>query len=107
LAKPGAWLDEPWEGDVVVKIGGKIFAFLGAPDSPGVGVKCGPTREQADEWVLRFPDDASAMAYIGRFGWNTLSVQGAIDDAELLEAVDQSYDAIVAKLPRRERPGAS
>ena len=29
LAKPGAWQDEPWEGDVVVKVGGKVFAFLG------------------------------------------------------------------------------
>ncbi len=28
LAKPGAWQDEPWEGDVVAKVGGKIFAFL-------------------------------------------------------------------------------
>ncbi len=23
LAKPGAWQDEPWEGDVVVKVGAK------------------------------------------------------------------------------------
>ena len=30
LAKPGAWQDEPWEGDVVAKVGGKIFAFLGS-----------------------------------------------------------------------------
>jgi predicted DNA-binding protein (MmcQ/YjbR family) len=24
LAKPGAWQDEPWEGDVVAKVGGKL-----------------------------------------------------------------------------------
>ncbi|MGH3203649.1 MAG: MmcQ/YjbR family DNA-binding protein [Streptosporangiaceae bacterium] len=30
LAKPGAWPDEPWDGDVVVKVGAKIFAFLGS-----------------------------------------------------------------------------
>lgn len=29
LAKPGAWLDRPWEGDEVVKVGSRIFAFLG------------------------------------------------------------------------------
>ena len=33
LAKPGAWQDEPWEGDVVAKVGDKIFAFLGAPST--------------------------------------------------------------------------
>ena len=32
LAKPGAWRDEPWEGDVVAKVGSKIFAFLGSAE---------------------------------------------------------------------------
>ena len=30
LSRPGAWQDEPWEGDTVVKVGPKIFAFLGS-----------------------------------------------------------------------------
>jgi predicted DNA-binding protein (MmcQ/YjbR family) len=104
LAKPGAWRDEPWEGDTVVKVGSKIFAFLGPPSGSGVGVKCGATREVADEWLLRYPDDASVMAYIGRSGWNSLRIGGAIPDDELTEAVDASYDAVVAKLPKKERP---
>ena len=40
LAKPGAWQDEPWEGDVVAKVGGKIFAFFGSGATPSVGLKC-------------------------------------------------------------------
>ena len=102
LAKPGAWPDEPWEGDVVAKVGDKIFAFLGSGGS--VGVKCGSSREEADEWLLRYPEDASVMAYIGRSGWNTLRYGGAIPDDELLQAIDDSYAAVVAKLPRRLRP---
>ena len=39
-------------------------------------------------------------------GWNTLRLDGGIDDEELIEAVDASYDAVVAKLPKRERPTA-
>jgi predicted DNA-binding protein (MmcQ/YjbR family) len=104
LAKPGAWQDEPWEGDVVVKVGSKIFAFLGSEPGSAVGVKCGRTREVADEWLLRYPDDASVMAYIGRSGWNSLRIGGAIPADELLEAVDASYDAVVSKLPKMERP---
>jgi predicted DNA-binding protein (MmcQ/YjbR family) len=104
LAKPGAWRDEPWEGDVVAKVGSKIFAFLGGDGALSVGVKCGPNREIADEWLVRYPDDATAMAYIGRSGWNTLNIGGAIPDDEVLEAVDASYDSVVSKLPRRERP---
>ena len=38
LAKPGAWPDEPWEGDSVAKVGSKIFAFLG---SETVGAEVG------------------------------------------------------------------
>jgi predicted DNA-binding protein (MmcQ/YjbR family) len=102
LAKPGAWQDEPWEGDVVVKVGPKIFAFLGSGSA--VGVKCGASREAADEWLLRYPDDASVMAYIGRSGWNSLQLGGAISDDELLEAVDASYDTVVSKLPKKDRP---
>jgi predicted DNA-binding protein (MmcQ/YjbR family) len=102
LAKPGAWPDQPWEGDVVAKVGPKIFAFLGSGTS--VGLKCGSSREAADEWLHRYPDDAKVMAYIGRSGWNSLTVGGGIPDDELLEAVDASYEAIVSKLPKKDRP---
>ncbi|MCI4065499.1 MmcQ/YjbR family DNA-binding protein [Micromonospora sp. R77] len=107
LDKPGAWLDRPWEGDEVVKVGSRIFAFLGSLDGePRVGVKCGPNRDVADEWLHRFPADAKPLAYLGRSGWNSLRLDGAIDDDELIDAVDGSYDAVVAKLPKRERPTA-
>jgi predicted DNA-binding protein (MmcQ/YjbR family) len=101
LSKPGAWEDEPWEGDVVAKVHDKIFAFLG--DGMSVGVKCG-TRDEADEWLVRYPQDSSVMAYIGRSGWNTLKVGGAIPDDEIREAVDESYAMVVAKLPKKHRP---
>ena len=107
LAKPGAWRDDPWGGDLVAKVGPKIFAFLGGePAAPSVGLKCGATREAADEWLARYPDDATVMAYIGRSGWNTLRAGGAIPDDELLEAVDASYDTVVSKLPKKDRPPA-
>ena len=109
LAKPGAWEDQPWEDDAVAKVGSKIFAFLGSAGhgAPSVGLKCGPNREVADEWLKRYPDDATVMAYIGRSGWNTLRSGGAIPDDELFEAIDLSYDTVVSKLPKKERPPAS
>ena len=115
LRKPGAWPDWPWGGgpddasggfeQPVIKVGpeeaGKIFAFLG---SDGVGVKGGATREVADEWLQRYPDDASVMAYIGRSGWNSVRLGGSVPDDEILELIDASYETIVGKLPKSKRP---
>ncbi len=103
LAKPGATPDEPWEGDLVAKVGGKIFVFLGGD---GIGVKCGTDADEAAELRHRYPDTVSVSAYIGRHGWNRVIVDGTIPDDELREIVDASYDAVVAKLPKRLRPPA-
>jgi predicted DNA-binding protein (MmcQ/YjbR family) len=106
LALPGAWPDNPWDHDhPVIKVGeaerGKIFAFLGADT---VGVKAGRDRDTADEWLDRYPGHASVMAYIGRSGWNSLALRGAIPAEEILEAVEESYRLVVAGLPKKHRP---
>ena len=75
LRKPGAWQDEPWEGDVVAKVGDKIFAFLG--DGTAIGLKCGD-RETADLLLDRYRGAASKTAYIGQHGWNTFALGGLV-----------------------------
>ena len=102
LGKPGAWRDEPWEDAPVVKAGSKIFCFLGWRTV--IGVKCGATREEADEWLVRFPGDAVPMPYRRTSGWNSLALGAGIPDEDLLDAVDLSYELVVRSLPRRERP---
>ncbi|WP_244927780.1 hypothetical protein [Nocardioides sp. W7] len=67
-------------------------------------MKSGPTREVADEWLHRYPGEATVMAYIGRSGWNDLAFGATIPDDELLEAVDESYRLVVGKLPKKLRP---
>jgi predicted DNA-binding protein (MmcQ/YjbR family) len=104
LALPGAWPDNPWSHEhPVIKVGepGKIFAFLGVD---AVGVKAGPDRDLADEWLDRYPGDATVMAYIGRSGWNNLAFGGAIPDEEIIEAVEESYRLVVRGLPKKHRP---
>ncbi len=101
LGKPGAALDEPWEGDLVAKVGGKVFAFLGGG---GLGVKCGRDADEAAELRDRNPGTVTVSSYVGRYGWNSIALDGAIPDEELREIVDASYDAVVAKLPKRLRP---
>jgi len=106
LAKPGAEETYPFgEGEMVAKVGGRGFAFIGLGKAPsGVGLKCGRDADDAAVWRDRYPESITTSAYIGRFGWNSVQLDGSIPSEDLQELLDQSYDAIVAKLPKAKRP---
>ncbi|MEU5694494.1 MmcQ/YjbR family DNA-binding protein [Actinosynnema sp. NPDC020468] len=104
LAKPGAEETYPWgEGELVAKVGGKAFAFIGI-GSPSVGLKCGVDAEAALPWRERYPDAIEVSAYIGRYGWNRVDLGADVADDDVVEMIDLSYDAVVAKLPKAKRP---
>jgi predicted DNA-binding protein (MmcQ/YjbR family) len=104
LAKPGAAEDYPWgDEELVAKVGGKGFAFIWLAGAT-VGVKCGRDAAEAALWRQRYPDSISMSGYIGRFGWNTVRLDGDVPEDEIRELVDASYDAVVAKLPKSKRP---
>ncbi len=46
----------------------------------------------------------SASSAVGRYGWNTVELNGTVPDDELIELVDASYDDVVARLPKSRRP---
>jgi len=97
-SKPGAVEDHPWD-EVVFKVNGKVFVFLGRPEIPGVGltVKAPPDELEA---LLELPFVRRAK-YVGRFGWISLTIED--DDAlELaLELIDDSYELIAPKRKRK------
>jgi predicted DNA-binding protein (MmcQ/YjbR family) len=106
LTKPGAWLDEPWPGDEVVKVADKIFAFFGATGSaePSVTIKCGRNADEGRELRDQYPGSVTLSRYIGHRGWNSVRLDGTICRDELEELVSSSYEAIVGKLPKSRRP---
>jgi hypothetical protein len=66
LSKPGAEETYPWgEQDLVAKVGGKAFAFIGL-ESGGVSLKCGTDAQDAGEWRGRYPDAITVSAYTGK-----------------------------------------
>ena len=104
LDKPGAWADQPWEGDHVAKVGPKIFAFLGMPRWAS---SAAPPARRPTSGSRATPSMRASCPTSGAVGWNVLRLDGAIPDEELLEAVDASYDMVVAKLPKKDRPVSS
>ncbi len=95
--KPEAVEDHPWD-EVVFKVKGKVFVFLGRPEAPGVGLTVKAPPDELDV-LLDLPFVRRAK-YVGRFGW--VSVTVADDDALklALDLIDDSYDLIA---PKRRR----
>jgi predicted DNA-binding protein (MmcQ/YjbR family) len=102
LAKSGVTEGHPFgPGVLVMKVGGKMFAIIGEDDDPlTVSLKCEPEIAV----VLRAAHDAVQPGYhLNKRHWNTVSLDGSIDERQVLEWVDDSYDLVVERLPQRIR----
>jgi predicted DNA-binding protein (MmcQ/YjbR family) len=100
---PGAVEDYPFGDEVAVfKVGGKMFALVSLDDDPGsVNLKCDPALalELRDRYAAVRPGYHSNKRH-----WNTVDLDGSVDDDELGEMVEHSYELVVSKLPKRARP---
>jgi predicted DNA-binding protein (MmcQ/YjbR family) len=106
LSRPGAYLDNPWgEEDSVVRVGGKIFCFLGASEGP-VRISAKNSRDGIEEWRARYPSHIGVAPYLNKQLWSRidLDIAGAPDAEEIRELIDISYELIVAGLPKSKRP---
>ncbi|MHA6765035.1 MmcQ/YjbR family DNA-binding protein [Streptacidiphilus sp. PAMC 29251] len=94
----------------VFKVGGKVFALTALDSEPlKVSLKCDP------EVALSLRETYPAITggwHLNKRHWNTVTIDGSIPDTLLREMVEDSYDLVVAKLPRRQQllldwPGAN
>jgi predicted DNA-binding protein (MmcQ/YjbR family) len=95
LELPGAWADNPW-GDSVVKVGKKIFVFLGDNEEDStITVKVPESRDHA----MSFKGAAPTGYGLGKAGWVTIPVAGlGGDDADVLhDFLEESYRTIATK----------
>jgi len=103
LGFPGAREEFPW-GERVVKVGKKVFVFMGAPDSDGLGLSVKLPASGPTALLLPF---ATPTGYgLGKSGWVSARFAPSDDPplALLREWIDESYRAVaprteVAKLP--------
>jgi predicted DNA-binding protein (MmcQ/YjbR family) len=101
-ALPGAIEDYPFgEGVAVFKVGGRMFALVPLDDNPSsVNLKCDP--DLALELRARYASVRPGYHQNKRH-WNTVELDGSIEDSELREMIDHSYELVVARLPRAVR----
>ncbi len=99
LSFPHATESVQWES-LVFKVGGKIFAIAALePNRYILSIKC--AAEKFDEMV-ECPGIAPAP-YLARAKWIAFESEDALSHQQLRDLVRESYDLVVAKLPRKSR----
>jgi predicted DNA-binding protein (MmcQ/YjbR family) len=93
LGLPEAWEDHPW-GEVVAKVGKKIFVFLGMPDSDPVRVCVKLTDSHHHAMSIQGAEPAGYG--LGRSGWVLVPVEPVPVDL-IEEWVEESYRNVAPK----------
>lgn len=97
LSLPDTREDYPW-GDIVYKIKGKLFAAMGRSLPLQVTVKADPTDAAS---LVQHPGIERA-AYVGRYGWVTVTV----DDTDRLNLtlglIEVSYGLVRGKRAKKQ-----
>jgi predicted DNA-binding protein (MmcQ/YjbR family) len=102
LTKPGTTEDTPFdEVTLVVRVMGKIFAFLPLDaDPPSISLKCDP--ERAESLRETHPEITPGW-HLNKKHWNGIDLSGNLSDALLLELIDHSYALVVGGLKKAEK----
>ena len=102
LALTGAGEEFPFdEANSVFKVAGKIFAISRLDGTPlRVSLKCDP------EFAVQLRMTYSAITpgyHLNKQHWNTIVLDGSVPDDLVRDLIEDSYDLVVSKLPKRTR----
>ncbi len=102
LEPNGAVEERPFGPETsVFKVGGKLFALSRLDAEPlSVSLKCDP--ELAVQLRATYPEIVGGY-HLNKRHWNTVRLDGAVPERLVLEMIEDSYDLVVAKLPRARR----
>jgi predicted DNA-binding protein (MmcQ/YjbR family) len=104
LAFPGATEQIQWGNDLLFKVGGKMFAATPLEPAPVcLSFKASP--ENFPELTER-PNIIPAP-YLARAQWVALQSRDAVPLDELAQLLWESYDLVVARLPKKIRDSLS
>ncbi|TQM09638.1 putative DNA-binding protein (MmcQ/YjbR family) [Pseudonocardia kunmingensis] len=102
LAFAGAGEEFPFdESTSVFKVAGKIFALGRLDGLPlRVSLKCDP--DLAVQLRMSHPA-VTAGYHLNKRHWNTVLLDGSVPDDLVREIIEDSYDLVVARLPKAQR----
>jgi predicted DNA-binding protein (MmcQ/YjbR family) len=103
LGLPGASEEFPFNDEVsVFKVSGKMFALCALDGEPlQLSVKCDP--ELAVQLRSAYPAVTPGY-HLNKRHWNTITLDGSLPDEMVADLLGDSYDLVVASLPKARRP---
>ncbi len=104
LSFPGATEQIQWGYDLLFKVGGKMFAVTPLEPAPVcLSFKASP--ENFAELTER--PNVIPAPYLARAQWVALQTRDALPPEELARLLRESYDMVLARLPRKIRDAVS
>lgn len=100
LTKKGVTEELPFGPDnLVYKVGGKMFLLASLDADPlQFNVKCNPDEAEQlrDQYACVLPG-----YHMNKKHWNTILVDGTVNDRQLQEWIDASYTLVFDSLPKK------
>ncbi len=102
LSKKGTTEGFPFdESTLVFKVLDKMFALTGLDRIPAqINLKCEP------QYALELRDeheDITGGYHMSKKHWNTVMVEGDLEDQMILSLIDHSYDLVVSSFTKKKK----
>ena len=85
---------------LVFKVNGRMFALVSLDTALSMNLKCDP------EFAIELREKYSAVTpgyHMNKRLWNTVMLDGFLDDHLLCQWIDDSYRLVVEKMPEKDR----
>lgn len=103
LSKKGATFDYPFDDTVrVYRITDKMFALMVDETPLEINLKCDPIYALELRSLYK---SVSAGYHMNKKHWNTVTINGDVDEALLFELIDHSYDLVFLGLTKKQQKG--
>ena len=88
------------EHTLVFKVASKMFCLTNLNSDLSINLKCEPERciELREEY-----EEIEPGYHMNKKHWNTIDLEGNLEDKFIMELIDLSYDLVYSKLTKKEK----
>lgn len=101
LNKPEVTESFPFdETTLVFKVNKKMFVLVSLDDQLSINLKCDP------DYAIELREKYSSVLpgyHMNKKLWNTIIIDGSLMDKEICHWIDNSYQLVIQKMPKKDR----